>query len=246
MTETFDFIIVGAGSAGCVLANRLSEDPRNRVLLLEYGGSDASPFIQMPSALSIPMNSKHYDWGFETEPEPRLGGRRLHVPRGRVLGGSSSINGMVYVRGHPLDFERWKNEGAAGWGWAEVLPYFRRAETRHEGGDRYRGEDGPLHTTYGTLVNPLYSAFIEAGREAGYPVSSDLNGAQGEGFGRFDMTVKRGQRWSTANAYLKPVRGRANLVVRTGIVVECVRVEGGRAVGVDTAPVAQPGAAARR
>ncbi|OYV83825.1 MAG: choline dehydrogenase, partial [Acidiphilium sp. 21-68-69] len=170
MPSEYDYIIVGAGSAGCAMANRLTEDGSTTVLLLEFGGSDRSPFIQMPSALSIPMNTRKYDWGYHSEPEPHLGGRRMHTPRGKVLGGSSSINGLVYIRGNAMDFEHWEAMGARGWGWRDVLPYFRRAETRAEGGDAYRGDSGPLHTSYGRLANPLYRAFIEAGRQAGYPV----------------------------------------------------------------------------
>jgi choline dehydrogenase len=206
--EAFDYIIVGAGSAGCVLANRLTEDGANSVLLLEYGGSDRSVFIQMPAALSIPMNRPEYNWFYETEPEPHLGGRRLHTPRGKVLGGSSSINGMVYVRGNAQDYETWEQSGARGWGYRHVLPYFRRAETREEGGDSYRGSDGPLTTSYGPVKNPLYRAWVDAATQAGYPETPDINGYQQEGFGRMDMTVRRGQRWSAANAYLKPVRDR--------------------------------------
>lgn len=230
--DSFDYVVVGAGSAGCVLASRLTEDGRHRVLLLEHGGSDRSVFVQMPSALSIPMNMARYDWGYATEPEPHLGGRRLHTPRGKVLGGSSSINGLVYVRGNPLDFDRWEEEGAAGWGYRHVLPYFRRAETREEGADAYRGGDGPLRTRYGRLANPLYRAWIEAGRQAGYPLTQDINGYQQEGFGRMDMTVHRGRRWSAANAYLKPARRRPNLRVVTGALATGVVLEGRRAVGV--------------
>ncbi|PAV69110.1 hypothetical protein WR25_25857 [Diploscapter pachys] len=156
--------------------------------------------VYMPSALSIPMNMARYNWQYETEPEPHLGGRRLHTPRGKVIGGSSSINGMVYVRGNPADFDRWEGEGATGWGYRHVLPYFRRAETRQEGGDAWRGDAGPLHTQYGQLANPLYRAFIDAAREAGYPETADINGYQQEGFGRMDMTVHRGRRWSAASA----------------------------------------------
>ncbi|MGO4872953.1 MAG: choline dehydrogenase [Roseiarcus sp.] len=230
--ETFDYVIVGAGSAGCVVANRLTEDAGATVLLLEFGGSDRSLYIQMPAALSIPMNMKKYNWGYESEPEPHLVGRRFHCPRGKVLGGSSSINGLVYVRGNPLDFDRWEEEGAAGWSYRDVLPYFRRAEGWREGGDPYRGVDGPLATMRGPKRNPLYDAFIEAGRQAGYPVSADLNGEQQEGFGRFDMTVKNGVRWSTANAYLRPAMKRPNLRVVTHALATRIEFEGRRAVGV--------------
>jgi choline dehydrogenase len=230
--EAFDYIIVGAGSAGCVLADRLTEDGRSSVLLLEYGGSDRSVFIQMPAALSIPMNSKTYNWGYKTEPEPHLGGRRIACPRGKVLGGSSSINGMVYVRGHPLDFERWEEEGARGWGYRNVLPYFRRAERFQGDADAYRGDAGPLTTAHGRKTNPLYDAFIEAGRQAGYAVSPDLNGERQEGFGSLGMTVKDGVRWSTANAYLKPAMKRPNLEVLTHALATGIAFDGRRAVGV--------------
>ena len=230
--EHFDYVIIGAGSAGSVLAARLSEDPSTRVLVLEFGGSDRSVLIQMPSALSIPMNMDKYNWGYESEPEPGLGGRRMNLPRGKVLGGSSSINGMVYVRGAPQDFDRWQAEGADGWSYADVLPYFRRAEAREDGGDTYRGGEGALHTSYGRMANPLYTAFVEAGRQAGYPVTDDYNGARFEGFGRMDMTVHNGRRWSTANAYLKPAMSRPNLKVETHAFVERILFEGRRAVGV--------------
>ena len=230
--DTFDYVIVGAGSAGCVLANRLTEDGRASVLVLEFGGSDRSIFIQMPAALSIPMNMKRYNWGYESEPEPHLGGRRLHCPRGKVLGGSSSINGLVYVRGNPLDFDRWEEEGAKGWAYRHVLPYFRRAEGWREGADPYRGADGPLATMRGPKRNPLYDAFIEAGRQAGYPTSPDLNGEQQEGFGRFDMTVRGGVRWSAANAYLRPAMKRPNLRVVTHALATRIAFEGRRAIGV--------------
>ena len=231
--EAFDYVIVGAGSAGCVLADRLTEDGRHNVLVLEYGGSDRSILVQMPSALSIPMGMEKYDWRYYTEPEPGLDGRRLHTPRGKVLGGSSSINGLVYVRGNPSDFERWESEGAAGWNYAAVLPYFRRAETRAEGGDEYRGDTGPLQTRYGTLANPLHAAWLAAGEQAGYPRTADINGYQQEGFGRFDMTVgPDGRRCSAANAYLRPALRRANVAVRTHALATGLVFEGGRAVGV--------------
>ncbi len=230
--ETFDYVIVGAGSAGCVLADHLSEGGAERVLLLEFGGSDRSVFIQMPSALSIPMNMEKYNWFFYTEPEPHLGGRRLHTPRGKVLGGSSSINGLVYVRGNPLDFERWQAEGADGWAYRNVLPYFKRAERRDGGGDRYRGGEGKLHTRYGLLTNPLHRAWLTAGRQAGYAVTDDMNGFQQEGFGRMDMTVGEGRRASAANVYLRPAMRRGNLAVRTHALATRILFEGRRAVGV--------------
>ncbi|HUN27963.1 MAG TPA: choline dehydrogenase [Steroidobacteraceae bacterium] len=230
--ETFDYVIVGAGSAGCVLADRLSEDGRYTVLLLEFGGSDRSLYIAMPTALSIPMNMPRYDWGYRTEPEANLGGRILRVPRGKVLGGSSSINGLVYVRGNPLDFERWAEEGASGWGYAQVLPYFRRAERRADGADAYRGGAGKLETRYGGLANPLHRAWLDAARQAGYPLSEDLNGFQQEGFGRLDMTVGGGRRSSAARAYLRPALGRANLSVRTHALALNIILEERRARGV--------------
>ena len=231
-TEAFDYIIVGAGSAGCVLADRLSAAGHS-VVVLEYGGSDRSVFIQMPSALAIPMNTSKYNWHYESEPEPHLGGRRLHTPRGKGLGGSSSINGLVYVRGNPLDFERWQDEGAAGWNYAAVLPYFKRAERHAGGGDEYRGSDGPLDTRHGPLKNPLYQAWIDAGRQAGYPVTADVNGAQQEGFGRMDMTVRNGARCSAAKAYLRPAMKRTGVKVITHALATRVLLDGKTAVGVE-------------
>jgi choline dehydrogenase len=230
--ESFDYVIVGAGSAGCVLADRLTEGGSDSVVVLEYGGSDRSLWIQMPSALSVPMNMARYDWRYYTEPEPHLNQRRLHTPRGKVLGGSSSINGLVYVRGNPLDFERWQAEGASGWGYQDVLPYFKRAERRAEGGDDYRGADGPLATRRGLLTNPLHAAWLEAGRQAGYARTTDMNGFQQEGFGEMDMTVGGGRRCSAANAYLRPAMRRQNLSVRTRALATRVLFEGRRAVGV--------------
>jgi choline dehydrogenase len=230
--DTFDYVIVGAGSAGCVLADRLTEDGGHSVLLLEYGGSDRSLLIQMPAALSIPMNMPRYNWFFHTEPEPHLGGRSLHTPRGKVLGGSSSINGLVYVRGNPLDFERWASEGASGWAYRDVLPYFKRTERREGGGDTYRGGEGKIDTRYGPLDNPLNHIWLQAGRQAGYPYTEDMNGFQQEGVGRMDMTVGGGRRASAANAYLRPAMQRRNLAVRTHALATRLLFEGRRAVGV--------------
>lgn len=234
MEQIFDYIIVGAGSAGCVLANRLSEDPNVSVLVLEYGGSDKSVVIQMPSAFSIPMNTKRYNWHFETEPEPHLDGRRLHCPRGKVLGGSSSINGLVYIRGHACDFDEWESLGAKNWGYRHCLPYFKRAESFKFGGDDYRGGDGPLATNNGNnMANPLYGAWVEAGAEAGYIKTDDCNGYMQEGFGAMHMTVKNGVRWSTANAYLRPAMQRPNLTVVTHAMTCRILLEGKRAVGIE-------------
>jgi len=230
--ETFDYVIVGAGSAGCVLADRLTEDGRHSVLLLEYGGSDRSVYIQMPTALSIPMNMPKYNWFYYSEPEPHLGGRRLHTPRGKVLGGSSSINGLVYVRGNALDFERWEEQGATGWSYPHVLPYFVRAERRNGSASEYRGFDGKLATQRGLLTNPLHEAWLEAGRQAGYSVTEDMNGFQQEGFGYMDMTVSHGRRCSAANAYLRPAMRRSNLVVRTHALATRILFEGLRATGL--------------
>ena len=224
----YDYIIVGAGSAGCVLANRLSEDPNASVLLLETGGSDRSIFIQMPTALSIPMNTQKYAWQFETEAEPHLNNRKMHCPRGKVLGGSSSINGMVYVRGHAKDFDEWAEQGATDWDYAHCLPYFNKSETwalatENPATKDYRGAEGPLGVNNGNqMQNPLYQAFVDAGVQAGYMDTPDYNAKQQEGFGPMHMTVKNGVRWSTSNAYLRPALSRSNLTVVTHALVHKV------------------------
>ncbi|MEX0370565.1 MAG: choline dehydrogenase [Tateyamaria sp.] len=229
-----DYVIVGAGSAGCAVAYRLAEAGKS-VLVIEHGGTDAGPFIQMPAALSYPMNMKRYDWGYMSEPEPHLGGRRLVCPRGKVIGGSSSINGMVYVRGHALDYDHWAEAGADGWSYADVAPYFKRMETwdgnGHGGDPAWRGTDGPLHVTRGPRKNPLFQAFVDAGQQAGYEVTDDYNGQKQEGFGPMEQTVHRGRRWSAANAYLKPALKRPNCDLVRGL-VQRVEVTEGRAAGV--------------
>jgi choline dehydrogenase len=232
-----DFVIVGAGSAGCAMAWRLSEAGAS-VLVVEHGGTDAGPFIQMPGALSYPMNMKRYDWGYLSEPEPHLNNRRLVCPRGKVIGGSSSINGMVYVRGHAMDYDHWRDSGAEGWSYADVLPYFKRMETWHDcghGGEaEWRGSDGPLHVSRGPRDNPLHAAFVEAGQQAGYELTDDYNGRKQEGFGPMDQTIWRGRRWSAANAYLRPALKRDNCGLVHGL-VERVVIEEGRATGVQLA-----------
>jgi len=229
-----DYVIIGAGSAGCAMAYRLSEAGKS-VIVLEYGGSDAGPLIQMPGALSYPMNMSRYDWGYWSDPEPHLGGRRLACPRGKVIGGSSSINGMVYVRGHARDFDTWAEMGADGWAYADVLPYYKRQECwdpRGHGGDPdWRGTNGPLHVTRGTRENPLVHAFVQAGAQAGYPVTADYNGQQQEGFSPMEQTTYKGQRWSSAKAYLTPALKTGNCRVVRGLAHK-ITISDGRATGV--------------
>ncbi|MGI5128356.1 choline dehydrogenase [Pseudonocardia sp. CA-107938] len=236
MAEKYDFVIVGGGSAGCALANRLSAEPGNRVLVLEAGRSDwkIDPFIHMPAALPYPIGNALYDWKYESEPEPHMGGRRIYHARGKVLGGSSSINGMIFQRGNPLDYQRWAaDEGMETWDYAHCLPYFKRMETCTAGADQWRGGSGPLHLERGPASSPLFGAFFEAVQQAGYPLTDDVNGYRQEGFAKFDRNVKRGRRWSAARAYLHPVMSRPNLTVHTLSFVTGLRRTGNRVVGVD-------------
>ncbi|RWO63163.1 choline dehydrogenase [Mesorhizobium sp.] len=227
-----DFVIIGAGSAGSAMAYRLSEDGKYSVIVIEFGGSDIGPLIQMPSALSIPLNMSLYDWGFASEPEPHLGGRVLATPRGKVIGGSSSINGMVYVRGHARDFDHWAEQGAAGWGFADVLPYFKRMEDANGGENGWRGHGGPLTVQRGSRTNPLYGAFVEAGRQAGFELTDDYNGAKQEGFGPMEQTIRGGRRWSAASAYLRPALRRKNVSLVNGFARRVI-IENQRATGVE-------------
>ena len=233
MPREFDYIIVGGGSAGCVLANRLSQDPAISVLLLEAGGDGRSVFVDMPSAFAIPMASKVFNWGYTSEPEFALHGRSMDAARGRGLGGSSAINGMVYVRGHARDFDEWEAMGAVGWNYQNCLPYFQRAESWMLGADDYRGGDGPLGTSNGNnRKNPIYDAFVTAGIQAGYGRTLDYNGMRQEGFGPMHMTVQNGVRSSTRRAYLEPVRARKNLTICTHAEVSSVSLEDGKAKAV--------------
>ena len=225
-----DYIVIGAGSGGCAMTHRLAEAGKS-VIVIEHGGWDGGPFIQMPGALSYPMNMKIYDWGYQSEPEPHLGGRRLATPRGKVMGGSSSINGMVYVRGHAHDFDHWRDQGADGWGYADVLPYFKRMEQSHGGQDGWRGTDGPLHVSRGKRDNPLTQAFVEAGIQAGYEATDDYNGEKQEGFGPMEATIFKGRRWSAATAYLRPAEKLGAQVIRA--FARRVVMENGRATGVE-------------
>ena len=233
--RAFDYVIVGAGSAGCVLANRLSADSDCTVLLVEAGSRDRNPLFRLPMLMGRLFHSGIYNWRYHTEPVPSLGGRTLYWPRGKVLGGSSTINGMVYVRGNRHDYDRWAQMGLAGWSYDEVLPTFRRSEGHVERDDAYHGSSGELTVCRARGDNPLFDAFVEAGREAGWPVNDDFNGAEQEGFGRYDFTIRRGKRCSTSTAFLRPVRRRRNLAVMTGCLVRRVVVDGGRATGVEVA-----------
>ena len=229
----YDYVIVGAGSAGCVLANRLTEDPQIRVLLLEAGGADRDPLIHIPLGLGKLWKDRRHDWGYNTEPQPHLNQRAIALPRGKVLGGSSSINAMLYVRGHRGDYDRWAQKGLAGWSYAQVLPYFKRTESWCGGGNAYRGGSGPVGTRFTDLSDPLYSAAVDAGQAAGFAVSEDLNGEMQEGFAMAQSTIAGGRRCSAAGAYLRPAMRRANLTLRTGALATRVLLDGKKAIGVE-------------
>ena len=231
----YDYIIIGAGSAGCVLANRLSEDPDGRVLLLEAGPRDWHPFLHMPAGLAKLVGKKGVNWDYSTAPEPQLHDRALWWPRGKVLGGSSSINAMCYIRGVPQDYDGWAAQGASGWHWDAVLPYFRRSERNARGADALHGDDGPLYVSELRHVNPLSHAFVQAGVEAGYDANPDFNGPVQAGFGLYQVTQKHGARCSASVAYLDPARARPNLRVHTGASVSRITFERGRANGVTCA-----------
>jgi len=236
MADRYDYIIIGAGSAGCVLAGRLTEDANTKVLLLEAGGKDTSILIKMPAGVGNLIKDKNdSNWGFWTEEEPHLNNRKLWWPRGKGWGGSSSINGMVYIRGHARDYDQWRQMGLTGWGYADILPYFKRSESLEGGGDDWHGGEGPLHVSKASSPNPIYSATIEAGRQAGHPVTKDFNGFQQEGWGPYQMTIRDGQRWSAAKAYLYPALNRPNLTCITGARTTRIVMENGKAIGVEYA-----------
>lgn len=229
-----DYIVIGAGSAGCVLANRLSANPAHEVALFEAGKGDKTWKISMPAALTYNLMNKKYNWYYQTESEPALGNRSIYWPRGKVIGGSSALNAMVYIRGHAKDFDRWHQQGATGWNYENILPDFKRSETYSKGGDHYRGDSGPLKVIDKITENPLFDAFIEAGIQAGHPYSADINGAQQEGFGRFDMTIYNGMRCSAANAYLHPIlKHRRNLKLHLRAHATKIIIENNKAIGIE-------------